>query len=72
MDNIVAACRQMMPPSVTGIALYWDYRAVLIFLEDCILFIKIYCTENHWYTLGYKTVPNTNLSCKFDLSPAGE
>jgi hypothetical protein len=26
------------------------------------LFLKIYCTENHWYTLGYKIFPNTNLS----------
>jgi hypothetical protein len=26
----------------------------------------------HWYTFGYKIVPNTNLSYKSDLSPAGQ
>jgi hypothetical protein len=36
-----------------------------------VFFFKIYCTENHWYTLDYKIVPNTNLSYKSDLSPAG-
>jgi hypothetical protein len=36
-----------------------------------VFYINIYCTENHWYTLGYKIFPKTNLSYKSDLSPAG-